>query len=155
MYYMYNALQMARPRSKQDPSRLRQSLARSHEERGQQLQLLLAERGPFIRGSFVRQGGRCGKPSCRCARGELHERAVLYTSDKGIHSGTYVPQDERGQVEERNARYQRFRKARAALAKLDQLTLGFADQLLEALSEPYPSPDRPRAQARRGRRRSS
>lgn len=146
---------MAGSSSKQDPSRLRQTLVRSHEERGQQLDLLLAERGPFIRGSFVRQGGRCGKPSCRCARGELHERGVLYISEEGVHSGTYVPQDERGHVEERNTRYQRFRKARAALAKLDQLTLGFADELLEALSEPYPSPDRARTRTRRGRRRSS
>jgi hypothetical protein len=141
--------------SKQDPSRLRQALVRNHEERGQQLQLLLGERGPFIRGSFVRQGGRCGKPSCRCARGELHERGVLYSSEEGVHSGTYVPLDQRGHVEERNARYQRFRKARAALAKLDQLTLGFADQLLDALSEPYPSPDRSRRRGRRPAKRRS
>ena len=142
---------MADSSSKKDPSRLRQSLVRNHEQRGQQLQLLLGERGPFVRGSFVRQGGRCGKPSCRCARGELHERAVLYTSDEGGHSGTYVPQDDRAQVEERNARYRRFRKARTGLAKLDQLTLGFADQLLEALSEPYPPTERP--PRTRGRRR--
>lgn len=141
--------------AKQDPSRLRQGLVRNHEERGRQLQLLLGERGPFIRGSFVRQGGRCGKPSCRCTRGELHERAVLYTSDEGVHSGTYVPQDQRDHVEERNARYQRFRKARSAIAKLDQLTLGFADQLLEALNDPYPSPGPARTRRRREKRRSS
>ena len=147
---------MAHPTVKPDPSHLRQSLVRNHEHRGQQLQLLLAERGPFIRGSFVRQGGRCGKPSCHCARGELHERAVLYTSDGGVHSGTYVPKDERAQVEERNARYQRFRKARSGLAKLDQQALLFADQLFETLSEPYPSPDAAATQNRkRPRRRSS
>ena len=142
--------------AKKDPSRLRQSLVRNHEERGQQLQLLLAERGPFIRGSFVRQGGRCGKPSCRCTRGELHERAVLYTSEEGVHSGTYVPQDERAQVEERNARYQRFRKARSGLAKLDQQALLFADGLFEALIEPYPSPTAAAARKRKraGRRPS-
>lgn len=141
--------------SKKDPSRLRQALVRNHDARGQQLQLLLAERGPVVPGSFVRQGGRCGKPSCRCARGERHERGVLYRSEAGVHSGTYVPQSERAQVEERNGRYQRFRKARIALAKLDQLTLGFADQLLEALSEPYPSPDPARPRKRRGKNRSS
>lgn len=143
------------PPTKPDASRLRQSLLRSHEQRGQQLQLLLAERGPFIRGSFVRQGGRCGKTSCRCSRGELHERAVLYTSDEGAHSGTYVPQAERAHVEERNTRYQRFRKARAQLAKLDQQARLFADELLEALTEPYPAPERPRVRGqRRARRRS-
>ena len=141
--------------TKPDPSRLRQSLRRNHEERGQQLDLLLAERGPVIRGSFVRQGGRCGKPSCRCTRGELHERAVLYKSEEGAHSGTYVPQAERAQVEERNARYQRLRKARADLAKLEQQVLLIADELLEALSEPYPPADRSRTPRQRGRRRSS
>ena len=146
---------MADQVAKPDPSRLRQSLLRNHEQRGQQLQLLLAERGPFIRGSFVRQGNRCGKPSCRCARGELHERAVLYASEQGVHSGSYVPQAERTQVEERNARYQRFRKARAGLAKLEQQALLFADQLLEAHTEPYPSPSSVAARShKRARRRS-
>ena len=153
---MYNATQMADAPSKPDPSRLRQSIRRNHEQRGQQLQLLLEERGPFIRGSFVRQGSRCGKPTCRCTRGELHQRAVLYTSDDGVHAGTYVPQDERAHVEERNTRYQRIRKARAGIAKLDQQAHLFADQLIDALSEPYPPPDRPRGQKQgRGRRRSS
>ena len=147
---------MSRVPGKQDPSHLRQSLARAHEQRGQQLQLLLAERGPLIRGSFVRQGGKCGKPSCRCARGELHERTVLYASEDGVHSGTYVPQDQRAQVEERNARYQRVRKARSNLAKLDQQALLFADQLVDSLSEPYPSPDAAATRKqRRPRRRSS
>ena len=156
MHLWYSAFQMGRSTAKPDPSPLRQSLVRNHEQRGQQLQLLLAERGPLIRGSFIRQGGRCGKPSCRCARGELHERAVLYTSEQGVHAGTYVPQDERAQVEERNARYQRFRKARSGLAKLDQQARLFADQLFEALSEPYPSPDGPATGNRkRARRRSS
>ena len=132
---------MASP-SKRDPSRLRQTLVRNHEERGQQLQLLLAERGPFIRGSFVRQGGRCGKATCRCTRGELHERAVLYTSEEGKHSGIYVPQDERAHVEDRNLHYQRARKARTAVVKLDQQALVFADELIAALSEPYPAADR-------------
>ena len=144
---------MADQPPKFDPSRLRQALVRNHAERGQQLQLLLAERGPFIRGSFVRQGNRCGKPSCRCTRGELHERAVLYTSDDGVHAATYVPQDARAEVEKRNAHYQRFRKARSGLAKLDQQARLFADQLLDALSQPYPSPETTPAR-KRGRRRS-
>jgi hypothetical protein len=141
---------MARAPGKQDPSHLRQSLVRNHEQRGQQLQLLLAERGPFVRGSFVRQGGRCGKSSCRCARGELHQRAVLYTSQAGLHSGIYVPLDDRSQVEERNARAQRFRRARTRLAKLDQQALLFADELFEALSESYPPPGA--RDSRRGKR---
>jgi hypothetical protein len=146
---------MAPPPSKQDSSALRQSLLRTHEQRGQQLQLLLAERGPLVRGSFVRQGGKCGKPSCRCARGELHERAVLYSSEDGVHSGTYVPQEQRAQVEERNARYHRARKARSSLAKLDQQALLFADQLVESLTEPYSSPAAATTRSQKRPRRSS
>ena len=151
MLYWYTASQMSDQPSKSDPSRLRQTLVRNHEERGQQLELLLGERGPLIRGSFVRQGNRCGKPSCCCARGELHERAVLYTSDDGVHAATYVPQDARAEVEERNARYQRFRKARTGLVKLDQQARLFTDQLLDALSQPYPSPESTSVRKRRRR----
>lgn len=148
----------AKSSSQPDPSRLRQSLRQNQELGARQVEVLLGERGPIIRGSYLRQSGRCGKPSCRCARGETHERAVLYRSAGGVHTGVYVPQQERALVGERNARYQSFRKARAALAKLGKQTLELASQLEDALVEPYPPPERvarKTASGRKGRRKGS
>ena len=59
-------------------------------------------------------------------------------------------------VQQLNRRYQHFRKARAALAKLGRTTLELADSLQQALTEPYPPPDRttknPEKRRRKGRR---
>lgn len=123
-------------------SRFRQALRQTEEQRTQHVQALLDERGPVVRGTFRFQGGRCGNPRCKCSRGELHEKAALYVSDQGKLRCTYVPVTDRERVQQLNHRYQHFRKARAALAKLGRKTLELADSLQEALTEPYPPPDR-------------
>jgi hypothetical protein len=125
-----------------DLSRLRQSLAQSQKQWAQLIKAIIRERGPVISGSFVLQPGRCGKPSCKCARGEFHSAAALYTREKGRQTCHYVPQDERRNVEKLNLRYKQLRKARAALAKLAQQTLKQTDALQQALTQPYPPAER-------------
>ena len=66
-----------------DPSRIRQALRQTEEQRSQHVEALLAERGPLIRGTYRLQGGRCGRPGCRCSRGQLHEKAMLYRREDG------------------------------------------------------------------------
>lgn len=127
-----------------DLSRLRQTLRQTEKQREQHLKVLFSERGPVIRGTYRLQGGRCGKPGCKCTRGELHLKSVLYYSEDGTFRCAYVPVAERDRIENRSQRYQRLRKARTALAKLAQTTLELADALQEALSEPYPSRERRR-----------
>ena len=77
---------------------------------------------------------------------------MLYVSAEGAHSSTYVPQADHEPVEKANRRYQRFRKARAALAKLGKQSLALVDTLQQTLTEPYPPPERA-LRSRRGRRR--
>jgi hypothetical protein len=36
-----------------------------------------------LRGSLVQRAVRCGKPSCRCARGELHAAVYLSVTHRG------------------------------------------------------------------------
>src|SRR5437899_10390403 len=79
----------------QDPSRLRLKLRQTEEERSRHLERLLSERGPLIRGSYVEQPGRCGNPSCKCARGEFHSAAALYGRVEGRATCIYVPCCER------------------------------------------------------------
>ena len=151
----YNMSDMA---DSENASRLRQALRRAEAERERHLRDLLAERGPVIRGSFVRQPVRCGKPSCKCARGELHSSAAFYVRIDGTQRCFYVPMEDRERVERLSRRQQGLRAARLALVKLGQQSVELAGQLEDALIEPYPPPERVArrpASASRGRRKGS
>jgi hypothetical protein len=38
----------------------------------------------FLRGTLSERSGKCGKPNCRCARGELHKPLYLVQSQRQI-----------------------------------------------------------------------
>ena len=141
------------PDDPRDSSRLRQALRQAEQRRDQHVDTILNERGPVVRGTFRLQGGRCGKPGCKCARGELHGKAALYVSEQGKLHCSYVPLADRERLERLNRRYQRVRQARAALAKLGQETLKLADAIQSTLTEPYPPPGRAKKPPTRGSRR--
>ena len=65
-----------------DLSKLRQQLRRAHDAAGRILQHLLRDQ-PMTPGSFYLQKRRCGKPNCRCARGQLHTAWVITRSQDG------------------------------------------------------------------------
>lgn len=130
-------VQMRTP-DRPDASRLRQRLAESERRRSGPVRALLAERGPMIRGTFQSKARRCGKLNCKCARGTAHPTTVLARSEQGELKTRYVPAADRSRVELLASRYQRFRRARAELAKLARQTLELADELQESLTEPYP-----------------
>ncbi len=46
---------------------------------------------PFLRGSLVLQHRSCGKPYCRCQRGQKHPALYLYTPSAGQQIRTYIP----------------------------------------------------------------
>jgi hypothetical protein len=46
---------------------------------------------PFLRGSLVLRHRSCGKPYCRCQRGQKHPALYLYTRSDGKQIGTYIP----------------------------------------------------------------
>ncbi len=134
-----------------ESSRLRQQLLGVSRESGRQLELLLGERGPLIRGSYGSRVRVCGNPGCRCARGELHESKYLTASAGGKVRQVHVPSSDAGAVTAGVARYRRFRQVQARLAELAKLELELVDQLGRSLLAAYP-PDRPLPPAtRRGR----
>jgi len=136
-----------------DTSRLRREILRIEKEHDERIETVLGERGPMIRGSFVRQGRRCGKPTCRCARGELHEAALLTASEEGRGRSIHVPREEQARVEERAGRYRSFRRARADLVSLGRRLLRAVDELQRALTEPYLPGDRGGKRRQRSRRK--
>lgn len=68
----------------------------------------------LVRGSVAVQRRRCGKESCRCAKGELHEAAVLSSWDGESNRTLMLAPEDLAAV--RRA-VERYRRARAALEK--------------------------------------
>lgn len=133
-------------------SRTRQRLLELARQLQQQLELVLDERGPLIRGTFGTRRRVCGEPSCHCARdGELHESKYLSASDQGHTRQIHVPASEEAKVAAGVERYRRFHRERVRLAELAKKQLQLVDELGRSLLEPYP-PGNPLPPARkRGR----
>ena len=113
-----------------DTSSLRQQLIRVGGEIARQIQVL-AGRPPLLRGSVYRLRRRCGKPGCRCARGELHESWVLLTREAGARRMRAVPRGQAERWRELAESYRRFRRARRELARLHREALRLAGLLEE------------------------
>ena len=98
-------------------SRIRQALVQLRDELGLLLEVFLA-RDPLVKGSVYTLRRKCGKPTCACARGDLHGSVVLSWSEAGRTRLRSLPPGRRGDVRAAARRYQRFRRARARLVKL-------------------------------------
>jgi hypothetical protein len=46
---------------------------------------------PFLRGSLVQRARSCGKPTCRCQRGQLHPSLYLAVNHRGQRALLYIP----------------------------------------------------------------
>ena len=133
-------------------SRLRQRLAETAQRHLEQIDLLLANKGPFIRGSFGSRRRVCGKPSCHCARGEGHEAKYLTATDRGKVRQVHVPQSDVAEVVEGVTRYRQFRQAEAKLVELSALELRLVGELGESQLKAYPADKPLPPRSRRGRR---
>lgn len=97
---------------------------------------------PFLRGSLVERARSCGKPTCRCQRGQLHRSLYLAIRNHGKQALLYIP---RALEETARQWVDNGRRLRQQLQDLNQLQL---DQLLlrkQQLSEQRTKPktDRP------------
>ena len=86
---------------------------------------------PMVQGSFYLLRRKCGKPNCRCARGELHPAYVLTRSEAGKDRLYPVPKEQRAEVRKRAAEYRRYQRARAVLVKRHLHLLALVDQIAE------------------------
>ena len=125
-------------------SRRRQQLWRAYRVLGRTLRALQRD-APMVQGSFYQLRRKCGKPTCRCARGHLHATWVLTRSEAGQSRLYSVPPDQRGRLRPLAREYRRWQRARAHLirqsARLVALIDQLADQRLQAW--PPPKPDGP------------
>ncbi len=66
-----------------------QRLAPERHARSRLAQLISEQ--PLLRGSLVQRARPCGKPTCRCQRGQLHRSLYLATRHQGRRVLLYIP----------------------------------------------------------------
>ena len=77
--------------------------------------LAIFRRLPLLAGSLVKQYVICGKPGCRCQRGQKHGPLFyLYWKEQGRSRSLYVPRDK---VVEIRRQIQNYRRVQKELAK--------------------------------------
>lgn len=123
-------------------SKLRQQLSRSFATLGRIFAELILST-PMVPGSFYRLRRKCGKPTCRCAQGQLHEAWVLTRSEQGKTRLYSVSDADRASVREWAAQYRRYQRARAQWVKRCAALLAQVDQLAEERIVIWPPPQPP------------
>ena len=113
-----------------DLPNLRQQLWRAYAAMATTLRRLQRSE-PMVQGSFYLLRRKCGKPNCRCARGELHPAYVLTRSEAGKDRLYPVPKEQRAEVRKRAAEYRRYQRARAVLVKRHLHLLALVDQIAQ------------------------
>ena len=109
-------------------NRLRQSLVRLAGEVRELIESFFSNQ-PVVKGSVYELKGKCGKPGCKCAQGELHARMVVSASEKGRTSLQVIPHGFLVEVERKVRRYQELRRARARLMEIHRQMLRVMDEM--------------------------
>jgi hypothetical protein len=122
-------------------SRLRQTLLGLAGEIEGLVKPLFSDR-PVMKGTVYELKRKCGKPGCKCARGELHTRMVLSASEGGKTRLQVIPHGSLGEVQEKVRRYQEFRRVRARLGEIYRKMLTVIDEMEAMRREELPSPDK-------------
>ena len=116
-------------------SRLRQSLMQLAGEIRPLVRSMISDK-PLVRGTVYELKRKCGKPGCKCARGELHPRMVLSASEGGRTKIRAIPRGMLADVKIRGRRYQQFRRSRARLGEIHRKMLAILDQMEAMRTEP-------------------
>lgn len=82
-----------------------------------ELAKLLSQYG-ILRGSPLRRQRVCGKPNCRCTRGQKHESLYLLVSEGGKLRQLYIPKDWEPIVQQW---VENYRKARELMEDISRI----------------------------------
>ena len=116
-----------------DTSKDRRKILDCYEQMGQLVDTFV-NRKPMLEGYVCVLKRKCGKPNCRCARGQLHPRLCLAYYQEGKMKIRQLSEAQHRQAERLAGRYRRMRTARAQWVKLSKDVLDRADRLQKALS---------------------
>jgi len=118
-------------------SQLRQSLAGLSNQIRQIVEPFFSDR-PVIKGSAYELKTKCGKPGCKCAKGQLHSRMVLSASEKGKTRLRAIPHGFLVEVQTKVRSYQELRRARARLVEVHKQILKVMDKMEAMRREEMP-----------------
>jgi hypothetical protein len=111
-----------------DLSTLRRLLRELQQQLPPLLETFLA-REPLLPGSLYTLRRRCGKPTCRCAQGELHASTVLSYRGQGRPQNVSLTPEQLPAVQELTDHYRRFRQARTQLLRLEREIRAILDRI--------------------------
>lgn len=129
-------------------SQIRRRLQQIPTELGEALDGVVKQRA-LLRGYVYRSRRRCGKPSCHCARGELHEALVLATSVDGRRTTRSLSGPGARKVARLAGNYRRFRDGQRRFRRGVSEVLGLIGELEELLAEDLESGEVPRRKQKR------
>ena len=109
-------------------SRFRQVLLHLADETKGLVEPFFSDR-PVIKGTVYELKRRCGKPGCKCVRGELHARMVVSASEGGKTRLQVIPHGFLVEVQAKVRRYQELRRVRARLGEIHRKMLKVMDQM--------------------------
>jgi hypothetical protein len=111
-------------------SKIRQQLWLLYRAIAKTLRLLHTD-APMVQGSLYLMRRKCGKPTCRCARGKLHPVWVLTRSEAGKRRLYAVPVAELGKLRPLAREYRKWHRARALLIKQCNRLARLIDELAD------------------------
>jgi hypothetical protein len=109
-------------------SQLRQNLLHLANEIRGLVEPFFSDR-PVIKGTVYELKRRCGKPGCKCARGQLHARMVVSASEGGKTRLRVIPHGFVVEVQRKVRRYQELRRVRARLGEIYRKMAGVMDEM--------------------------
>ena len=119
-------------------SRLRQSLINLSYEVRELIKPFFSSR-PVIKGSVYELKRKCGKPGCKCTKGQLHRSMVLSSSEKGKTRLKVIPHGFLLEVKSKVQRYKKLRHSRRQLGQVHQSMLEVMDEMEAMRREEMPS----------------
>jgi hypothetical protein len=112
----------------QDISSLRSELLKTQQQLSHLLETCLT-REPLLPGSLYTLRRKCGKPNCRCNRGELHESTVLSYRGQGRPRNISPLPEQLESLRAMTHDYRRCRQGRANLVRWQRQLLKLVDAL--------------------------
>ena len=113
-------------------SRLRQQLLRLYRQPEPLLERFLEGR-PLTKGTLYVLRRKCGKPSCRCAKGQRHETMAVSARVAGKTRLWTISPERVAEIRRRIEHYRRFRRARAAFINHHRRRLRRMLKLIDAI----------------------
>ena len=119
--------------SSTDASAARHALRRIAEQLPKRVEAAMGVRAEVLAASLSKTHKVCGKPNCKCARGDKHVVYQLSWTENGKRRSTHIRPDELARVRAAVERYKQLRQCRAELLKLSSEAASLMDALVEAL----------------------